>query len=133
MLGTYCHEARRCRDQQGKYRIFTDSGAVGVTILLLQQIGDFFMQVLASVAQKQTSVEVAVEVLNCIYDVYSDCAFDYDEPVFVHGGYLQNLQQFLPHFRSLVSQVLEEKKNKSQRTDPIYPPAGQIRRSAEKL
>lgn len=91
------------------------------------------MQVLASVAQKQTSVEVAVEVLNCIYDVYSDCAFDYDEPVFVHGGYLQNLQQFLPHFRSLVSQVLEEKKNKSQRTDPIYPPAGQIRRSAEKL
>lgn len=68
------------------------------------------MQVLASVAQKQTSVEVAVEVLNCIYDVYSDCAFDYDEPVFVHGGYLQNLQQFLPHFRSLVSQVLEEKK-----------------------
>jgi hypothetical protein len=50
-----------------------------------------------------TSPEVRIEALNFIYDVYSDCAFDYDYPVFVQGGYLDQLKQSLPNTRSMVS------------------------------
>lgn len=51
----------------------------------------------------QTSPEVRIESLNLLYDVYSDCAFDYDEPVFVQGDYLSQLKQLLPPIRSMVN------------------------------
>lgn len=60
------------------------------------------MQVLDNVSSGQTAPAVAVETLNCIYDVYSDCAFDYDEPVFVRGGFLPLLKKVVPSIRSMV-------------------------------
>jgi hypothetical protein len=52
---------------------------------------------------KKTQADVAVEALNLIYDVYSDCAFDYDEPVYVKGKFNQQLKQILSSFKAMVS------------------------------
>lgn len=50
----------------------------------------------------QTNPDVRIESLNLLYDVYSDSAFDYDEPVFVQGDYLSQLKQLLPPTRAMV-------------------------------
>ncbi|KAI7877836.1 ARM repeat-containing protein [Lichtheimia hyalospora FSU 10163] len=76
-------------------------GAIDVN----KEIGVFFMQVLDNVSSRQTAPAVAVETLNCIYDVYSDCAFDYDEPVFVRGGFLPLLKKVVPSIRAMVKSV----------------------------
>lgn len=52
---------------------------------------------------KTTEASVMVEALNLLFDVYSDCAFDYDFPVFVQGGFLNVLKQVVPRVRSMVS------------------------------
>lgn len=51
---------------------------------------------------KATEASVVVEALNLMFDVYSDCAFDYDFPVFVQGGFLNGLKQAVPRVRSMV-------------------------------
>lgn len=51
---------------------------------------------------KATEASVVVEALNLMFDVYSDCAFDYDFPVFVQGGFLNGLKQVVPRVRSMV-------------------------------
>ncbi|KAI8923188.1 hypothetical protein BC831DRAFT_472302 [Entophlyctis helioformis] len=43
---------------------------------------------------------VLCEVLNALYDIYADAAFDYDAPVFVAGGFLAHLQTAYPAVRS---------------------------------
>ncbi|KAI9301750.1 armadillo-type protein [Cunninghamella echinulata] len=67
-----------------------------------KNIGEFVMNVLR---HSQTSPEVRIESLNLLYDVYSDCAFDYDEPVFVQSDYLSQLKQLLPPIRSMVKAI----------------------------
>jgi hypothetical protein len=52
---------------------------------------------------KTIEASVMVEALNLLFDVYSDCAFDYDFPVFVQGGFLNGLKQVVPRVRSMVS------------------------------
>jgi hypothetical protein len=64
------------------------------------------MNVLQGVSQRKTSPAVAVEALNDIFDVYSDCEFDYDLPVFVQGGFLNHLKQVFSSIRSMVSVVV---------------------------
>lgn len=60
------------------------------------------MEVLSNITSQKTQPDVAVEALNFIFDVYSDCAFDYDYPVFVQGGFLNILKQIVPAVRSMV-------------------------------
>ncbi|CAG8550386.1 25392_t:CDS:10 [Dentiscutata erythropus] len=55
-------------------------------------IGTFLFNILSLLKNDSTSPECVVEVLNSIYDVYADKDFDYDEPVFVQGGYLPLLE-----------------------------------------
>eukprot|EP00842_Homolaphlyctis_polyrhiza_P001273 jgi/Hompol1/2146/HPOL_005874-RA len=38
------------------------------------------------------SPELSCEILNGLFDLYADSAFDYDEPVFVQGGMLKRLE-----------------------------------------
>ncbi|KAI9312969.1 armadillo-type protein [Dichotomocladium elegans] len=70
-----------------------------------KEIGVFFMQVLNNTVSGQTSPAVAVEALNCMYDVYADCNFDYDEPVFIQGGFLVQLKKLVPTIRAMVKSV----------------------------
>lgn len=63
------------------------------------------MKVLQDIPTRATTPDVAVETLNALYDVYSDCAFDYDEPVFVQGGFLAQLRQIQPAYRAMVSMI----------------------------
>ncbi|CAO3598218.1 unnamed protein product [Absidia cylindrospora] len=65
-------------------------------------IGQFVMTLLNDANSRP---EVRIEALNFLYDVYSDCAFDYDAPVFVQGDYLNQLKQQLPMTRSMVKSI----------------------------
>ena len=60
-------------------------------------IGTKFMALLQSSAE---SNDVLCEVLDGIYDIYSDSSFDYDEPVFVNGQFLPIIQNMYPVLRS---------------------------------
>jgi hypothetical protein len=64
------------------------------------------MDVLSNIGTGQTRPDVAVEALNFIFDVYSDCAFDYDTPVYVQGKFNNQLKQILPAFKSMVTNLL---------------------------
>ncbi|KAI9359300.1 hypothetical protein DFJ73DRAFT_122423 [Zopfochytrium polystomum] len=79
-----------------------------------QLIGDLFMRMLklgtaaptaANTLSYYPSVEVLSEVLNAVFDVYADAAFDYDAPVFVAKGYVTVLKECYQGFRSRVKQV----------------------------
>ncbi|KAJ3089618.1 hypothetical protein HK100_007701 [Physocladia obscura] len=69
------------------------------TIPLNQKIGLFLLQTASSSSTKLESVS---EALNAIYDVYGDTDYEYDAPVFVGGGFLVVLKEFLPKFRARV-------------------------------
>ncbi|KAI9488024.1 armadillo-type protein [Zychaea mexicana] len=75
-----------------------------------KEIGSFFMEVLRNVTSRQTAPAVAVEALNCIFDVYSDCAFDYDMPVFVQGNFLLQLKVLVPTIRTMTKNI-DRRKN----------------------
>ncbi|KAI8887800.1 ARM repeat-containing protein [Backusella circina FSU 941] len=75
-----------------------------------KDIGTFIIQVLNDINNKKTHADAAVEALNLIFDVYSDCAFDYDEPVYVKGKFNQQLKQILPSFRAVVK-AIDRRKN----------------------
>ncbi|KAI7856788.1 armadillo-type protein [Circinella umbellata] len=75
-----------------------------------KEIGNFFMEVLKNVTSRQTTPAVAVETLNCIFDVYSDCAFDYDLPVFIQGNYLLQLKVLVPTIR-IMTKGIDRRKN----------------------
>jgi hypothetical protein len=55
-------------------------------------IGNFFIDQMFS---SSFSI-VVVEILNAIFDIYSDASFDYDEPVFIKGNYLSLLKKLEP-------------------------------------
>ncbi|KAI9266494.1 armadillo-type protein [Phascolomyces articulosus] len=75
-----------------------------------KEIGNFFMEVLKNVTARQTTPAVAVEALNCIFDVYSDCAFDYDLPVFIQGNFLLQLKVLVPTIRTMTKSI-DRRKN----------------------
>ncbi|CAO3668115.1 unnamed protein product [Umbelopsis ramanniana] len=84
-------------------------GALGVIamrqgdIKTNKTIGDFFIKALKELPPKgSTTTDAATEILNAIFDVYGDCAFDYDLPVFVNGGYLSALKSVLPTYKNVV-------------------------------
>ncbi|RHZ51285.1 hypothetical protein Glove_481g103 [Diversispora epigaea] len=60
-----------------------------------KMVGTFLLTVIKNQAVQLSSPECMIEALNAIYDIYSDKNFDYDEPVFVRGGYLQLLERVI--------------------------------------
>ena len=46
------------------------------------------------------SVETLAEILNALFDIYGDAAFDYDGPVFVNGGFLEQLNRVFPSLKT---------------------------------
>ncbi|KAJ1903645.1 hypothetical protein LPJ81_002943 [Coemansia sp. IMI 209127] len=50
-------------------------------------------------------VEPIVEAFDIMFDIYSDMDFDYDEPVFVQGGFLGKLRKLYPPMRKLAKAV----------------------------
>ncbi|KAI9364803.1 armadillo-type protein [Pilaira anomala] len=75
-----------------------------------KDIGIFIMEVLGNIGSHKTQPDVAVEALNLVFDVYSDCAFDYDAPVYVQGKFNNQLKQILPAFKSMVK-TIDRRKN----------------------
>ncbi|KAI7904755.1 armadillo-type protein [Cokeromyces recurvatus] len=73
-------------------------------------IGVFIMEILRNIGSRNTKPDVAVEALNFMFDVYSDCAFDYDESVFVQGNFNNELKQITSAFRSMVKSI-DRRKN----------------------
>lgn len=69
------------------------------------------MNLIQTNSQQRKDIPVLIEALNFIYDVYSDCEFDYDLPVFVQGNFLKALNQ-LPSVRAVVN-IYFRKKNHS--------------------
>lgn len=49
------------------------------------------------------------ELLNAIYDIYSDAAFDYDRPVFIEGGYLSALYMLVEKIQLKVKNIDKRK------------------------
>ncbi|KAJ2778639.1 hypothetical protein H4R18_004483 [Coemansia javaensis] len=70
---------------------------------------------LEAVARSQdAAIEPIVEALDLLFDVYGDMAYDYDEPVFVRGGFLARLRQLPGPMRKLVKAV-DRRKNRGLR------------------
>ncbi|KAF9927084.1 hypothetical protein FBU30_003508 [Linnemannia zychae] len=64
-------------------------------------IGEFLINVLKS----KPSVDVCVEALNAIYDIYADAEFDYDLPVYVQGNFNQELKGMIKMIKFMVRNV----------------------------
>ncbi|KAK9701950.1 hypothetical protein K7432_011483 [Basidiobolus ranarum] len=82
-------------------------------------IGSFMIGLIQDIPK--TSVEVVVEVLNAIYDIYADISYDYDRPVFVEGNFLNALKKSTGELRKIVK-VVDRRKQKllRQRADEAY-------------
>ncbi|KAI9262021.1 armadillo-type protein [Sporodiniella umbellata] len=68
-------------------------------------IGIFIMNLIQNATQQRKEPSVLVEALNFMYDVYSDCEFDYDFPVFVQGGFLKALNKLPSPVRAMVKAI----------------------------
>ncbi|CAG8488637.1 16730_t:CDS:10 [Cetraspora pellucida] len=68
-------------------------------------IGTFLLNILSSLKNDLASPECVIEVLNAIYDIYADKDFDYDEPVFVQGGYLPLLESMVDAVRKMTKSI----------------------------
>ncbi|KAG1468335.1 hypothetical protein G6F56_003891 [Rhizopus delemar] len=71
-----------------------------------KEIGLFIMDLL----NNMTQVDVSVEALNFVFDVYNDCAFDYDMPVYVQGNFNSQLKKIVPSVKAMVKSV-DKRKN----------------------
>jgi len=72
-----------------------------------REIGAFLLAILNNLPQ--TPTEDAIEVLNQMFDVYADKEFDYDDPVFVQGGFLAYLQALQPKVQRMAKGVDKRK------------------------
>lgn len=74
---------------------------------LLAQI-DFF-SLLENNGKEPKAIEIALECLNLIYDIFGDAEFEYDEPVFVQGNYIARLQELEPNVKACYKQIDKNK------------------------
>lgn len=51
------------------------------------------------------ALEIPVECLNLIYDIFGDAEYPYDEPIFVQRSYLQRLEQMEPQVKSFYKKI----------------------------
>ena len=72
-----------------------------------RDIGAFLLMVLNNLPQ--TPPEDAIETSNQIFEIYADKEFDYDEPVFVQGGFLAHLQALQPKVQKLAKSIDKRK------------------------
>ncbi|KAJ2484084.1 hypothetical protein EV174_002712 [Coemansia sp. RSA 2320] len=56
-------------------------------------------------APDSSAAEPLIEALDLIYDIYSDMTFDYDEPVFAYGAFLEKLRKCYLPMRKLVKTI----------------------------
>ncbi|KAI8090914.1 armadillo-type protein [Gilbertella persicaria] len=109
---TLCGAFRATNSESMQVKIVGCLGSIAVRqgdISTNKEIGIFIMNVLSNINTHTTKPDVAVEALNFMFDVYSDCAFDYDEPVFVQGKFNYQLKQIVPAFRSMVKSTDKRK------------------------
>lgn len=74
-------------------------GNVDVT----RRIGEFLLGAIEHFSQgagQKQGVEIVVETLNLIFDIFGDAEFEYDLPVFVEGGFLTRLEKLEPAVHS---------------------------------
>lgn len=82
-------------------------GSVDIT----RQISDFLLNLIGHFSDSNNNLkqskaqEIPIECINLIYDIFGDCNYDYDEPVFVQGNYLENLRNVEPKVKSLYKQI----------------------------
>lgn len=75
------------------------------------EISEFLLTLTAHFADDNNNkkdhkaLEIPVECLNLLYDIFGDAAYAYDEPVFVGGNYLQRLQQLEPSVRAFYKKI----------------------------
>lgn len=50
-------------------------------------------------------LEIPVECLNLIYDIFGDAEYPYDEPIFVNRNYLQKLEQLEPVMKTFYKKI----------------------------
>jgi hypothetical protein len=55
--------------------------------------------------EKKVSNRVIVEILDQMFEIYEDCAYDYDAPVFVQMGYLDQLKALKPEVRASLKMI----------------------------
>ncbi|KAJ1732331.1 hypothetical protein LPJ61_002092 [Coemansia biformis] len=65
-------------------------------------------------ASERVAAEPVVVALDLLFDIYGDMAYDYDEPVFVRGGFLARLRQLDGPMRKL-SRTVDRRKNRGLR------------------
>ncbi|CAI4037840.1 hypothetical protein SMKI_04G1740 [Saccharomyces mikatae IFO 1815] len=72
-----------------------------------KEIGQFFVHTLI---QSDVQPEVLVEMTNSLFQIYGDASYDYNEPIFVRGGFLPILkEQVLPNLRQQFKMVDKNK------------------------
>ncbi|CAB4256976.1 similar to Saccharomyces cerevisiae YDL063C Protein required for biogenesis of the large ribosomal subunit [Maudiozyma barnettii] len=77
-----------------------------------EKVGAFLIKLLSS---KDTPVDILIEALSSIFEIYSDCDFTYDVPVFVNGNYLSVLEQnVVPNLKE-VFKMVDKNKNPAQK------------------
>lgn len=62
----------------------------GQNIEINKIVGQFFLENMSS---NLTKPEILIEMTQSLFEIYGDGDFDYDEPVFVQGGFLQILKE----------------------------------------
>lgn len=72
-----------------------------------KEIGQFFIQTLT---QLNVRPEILIEMTNSLFQIYGDASYDYNEPIFVRGGFLSILKdQVVPNLRQQFKMVDKNK------------------------
>ncbi|ODQ64856.1 hypothetical protein NADFUDRAFT_65992 [Nadsonia fulvescens var. elongata DSM 6958] len=66
-------------------------------------VGDFFLSLLSGLPE--TPVEVVLEVLDNMFEIFGDASYEYDLPVFVEGQYMEKLNQLLSKVRQMTKKI----------------------------
>lgn len=72
-------------------------------------IGEFLLGAIdhfsQGAGQQTQAVEIVVESLDQIYDIFGDAEYEYDQPVFVEGGFLTRLETIEPTVRNCYKRI----------------------------
>ncbi|CAI4057616.1 Syo1p SKDI_04G1800 [Saccharomyces kudriavzevii IFO 1802] len=68
-----------------------------------KEIGQFFLE---SLIKSNVQPEILMEMTNALFQIYGDASYDYNEPIFVRGGFLSILKdQVVPNLRQQFKMV----------------------------
>ena len=77
------------------------------------QISDFLVTLVDQFSLKETAdplaVEICIDSLNCLYDMFADKSYDYDYEVYVKSNYNSRLEKIIPNFKRLMKRVDKHK------------------------